>query len=29
MTYIRIYADQNGETHLQDVTIEMKDSSIA
>lgn len=26
MTYTRIYADADGETHLQDVAVEMKES---
>src|SRR2546428_8545659 len=29
MTYTRIYADKSGETHLEDVTLEMKDSTFA
>lgn len=29
MTYTRIYADGNGETHLQDVDLEMTDANFA
>jgi hypothetical protein len=29
MTYTRIYADSSGETHLQDVEIEMRDAGHA